>query len=216
MAKKVEVYSGDIYGSWKIIKELDKKWCKSRVFLCKCMECGKEYEKRLDDLRGGRTKMCKACNNKKTWTTHGLSNHKLYSVFKDMHSRCEYKKHHKYSNYGGRGIMVCKEWEDTDEGLINFYNWSIENGYEDGLQLDRYDNYKGYSPENCRWVTISMNNFNRRNIKGYRKVRDNLWEVNITKENKLYSKYAHSEEEAINIRKKLEMKYYGEYSQNYR
>lgn len=60
------------------------------------------------------------------------------------------------------------------------------------------------------------NKFNRRNIKGYRKVRDNLWEVNITKENKLYSKYAHSEEEAINIRKKLEMKYYGEYSQNYR
>lgn len=214
---KVEVKAGDRYNSWEIVRELNKKWNKSRVVLAKCLECGKEYEKRLDDLRQNKTKMCRACNNRKTWTTHGLSNHPLYFVFKDMHSRCEYEKHKKYKEYGGRGIGVCAEWADTYDGLFAFYNWSINNGYKEGLQIDRIDNNSGYCPENCRWVTRSVNNFNKRNVKGYSKRKNkNVWRAYIEKDGKTIEICCSSEEEAIKVRKKLELQYYGENTQNYR
>lgn len=215
MGRKIEVKAGDRYGSWEVIKELDKKWAKSRVFLCKCLECGKEYEKRLDDLRQGNTLMCRSCNNKKTWTKHGLANHPIYHVFKDMHKRCEYEKHKSYKEYGARGIKVCKEWEDTEEGLTNFYNWCMSHGYEKGLQLDRFNNNKGYSPDNCRFVTVSQNNFNRRNVKGYGK-RGNRWRAYIRKDGKMYEVYCDTEEDAKEVRQLLELKYYGENTQNYR
>jgi hypothetical protein len=64
-----------------------------------------------------------------------------------------------YINYGGRGIVVCKEWEDDYSA---FRDWAIANGYSEGLQIDRKNNNKGYSPENCRFVTRSQNNKNRR------------------------------------------------------
>ena len=215
MAKKLEVKAGDRYDSWEIIKELDKRWARSRVFLCRCLECGNEYEKRLDDLRQHKTKMCKSCNNKKTWTKHGLANHPIYHVFKDMHTRCEYDKHKSYEKYGGRGIKVCQEWEDTEEGLINFYNWCMSHGYEKGLQLDRFDNNKGYAPDNCRFITVSQNNFNKRNIKGYGKYKDK-YRAYIKKDGKYIEVHCDTEEDAIEARKALELYYYGENTQNYR
>lgn len=181
--KKVEVNCGDTYDYWEIIEEILEKWCNSRVFMCKCLKCGRIYKKRLDDLRIHNTKMCKDCNNNARWTKHGLVNHPLYSVFKDMHSRCEYEKHKKYYNCGARGIKVCDEWVDTVEGLKNFVKWSEAHGYKKGLQLDRFDNYKGYSPANCRYVTASVNNFNRRNIKGYSFDRGR-WVAHIRKDGK--------------------------------
>ena len=60
--------------------------------------------------------------------------------------------------YFKKGISVCKEWENDFEP---FRLWSIENGYSKGLQIDREDNSKGYSPENCRWVTPKVNCNNR-------------------------------------------------------
>lgn len=65
---------------------------------------------------------------------------------------------HIYSN-----ITVAKEWQDW-----NIYkDWALRNGYKAGLSIDRIDNSKGYSPENCRWVTLAENNRNRKNTKHY-------------------------------------------------
>lgn len=214
MAVKFEVKQGDRFNSWEIIKEVEPKK-KSRFVLCRCLECGKEYERRLDDLRLNKSKMCKACNNRKTWTKHGFANHKLYGVLKDMHSRCEKPTHHKYYLYGERGISVCDEWADTNEGIKSFIEWSESHGYKEGLQIDRIDNDKGYSPDNCRWVDVAMNNFNRRGTKGYR-FHKGRWEVYITKNGKFISAKCDSEEEAIELRKKLEIALYGENSPNYR
>ena len=82
--------------------------------------------------------------------------------YKAMKQRCYYKKSTAYKNYGGRGISVCPEWL---ESFDNFYNWSIKNGYENNLQLDRIDNNGDYTPNNCRWVTRNQNCMNKRNNK---------------------------------------------------
>ena len=160
---------GDMIGYFKYLGESESnKENKCRKVHCECTKCGNEYDILVSNLIRHKHGMCKSCNNKVYGKVNGLSSHPLYGVLKDMHCRCEYPKHHKYSNYGGRGITVCDEWADTAEGIQNFVTWSEEHGYKQGLQLDRFDNDKGYSPDNCRWVTPAFNNFNRRNTRGYR------------------------------------------------
>lgn len=86
----------------------------------------------------------------------------LYDTFIAMHERCENKKHINYKNYGGKGIRVCEEW-CRKGGFPNFKKWAIENGWAKGLTLDRIDNNKGYSPDNCRWVTRLQQCYNKTN-----------------------------------------------------
>ena len=62
-----------------------------------------------------------------------------------------------YYRYGGRGITVCKEWDNKQ----SFREWAVNNGYADDLTIDRIDNDKGYSPDNCRWVSMKENCNNR-------------------------------------------------------
>lgn len=83
----------------------------------------------------------------------------IYSRWRAMRNRCYMKNSWQYKNYGGRGIGVCIEWRYTFE---HFYYWALANGFDKSLYLDRVDNNNGYSPENCRWVTVRENNLNQR------------------------------------------------------
>lgn len=80
-------------------------------------------------------------------------------IWHSMIGRCTNPERPQYHNYGGRGISVCERWSRSFE---SFYDWSIENDYEIGLSIDRIDNDKGYSPDNCRWVTMKEQNNNTR------------------------------------------------------
>ena len=93
---------------------------------------------------------------------HGLYNTKLYHVFIGMKQRCFNQNNPSYPRYGGRGITICEEWLG-DKGFNNFYKWSMENGYKEGLSIDRIDNDGNYEPSNCRWADnyTQLNNYSR-------------------------------------------------------
>lgn len=102
--------------------------------------------------------------------THGLRKHRLYRTWDGMMQRCHNPNNTKYKDYGGRGINVCERWKDIKNFIDDMYPTFI-----DGLELDRKNNDKGYSLDNCRWTTRSIQLLNTRlilpsNTSGYRGV----------------------------------------------
>ena len=90
---------------------------------------------------------------------HGLRHTILYDTWRHIRGRYYRVTDKAYKNYGGRGITVCDEWRNDP---VAFYNWAMSNGWQKGLSLDRIDNDKGYSPDNCRWTDRKTQNNNRR------------------------------------------------------
>lgn len=129
-------------------------------YLCKC-ECGNNIIVERHNLTSGNSKSCGCYNHDKIMERcykHNGCKEKLYCVYRGMLQRCNCKSHKYYKNYGGRGIKVCDEWKD----YTSFRKWSINNGYKIGLSIDRIDNNKGYSPDNCRWTTPTIQARNTR------------------------------------------------------
>lgn len=124
---------------------------------CRC-DCGNIVC--VTDTHLTRSKNCvKSCGCLRP-EFHYMSHTRLYRIYSGMKSRCNWPSHHAYNDYGGRGIKVCDEWNDS---FICFYEWAIKNGYSDSLTLDRIDNDGDYSPDNCRWTDMHNQSVNRRN-----------------------------------------------------
>ena len=136
------------------------KW----VYLC---QCGNTCVMRPSYVswyaKKGQTPSCGCITEamrKANSTTHGHSrnNEPIYMAWSSMRQRCNNPSHKAYASYGGRGIKVCKRWDKFE----NFFS-DMSPTWKKGLSLDRIDNNKGYSPDNCRWVTMSVQNRNKRN-----------------------------------------------------
>lgn len=120
--------------------------------------CGKRKEVSLGELKCRQQVSC-GCMKKRN-KKHGLRYEPLYLVFDSMKSRCYNPKDSSYNRYGGRGINICDEWLND---FSSFYHWSIINGWQKGLQIDRINNDGNYKPENCRFVTPKENCNNKSN-----------------------------------------------------
>ena len=119
-----------------------------------CPYCENTFECRISSVNSGDTRSC-GCQRKGINKTHGLKKHKGYKVHNDMMRRCYNERTSGYQNYGGRGLTVCEEWLN----VVGFITW-FDSNYIEGFTLDRIDNDKGYSPENCRFadkVTQALN-----------------------------------------------------------
>jgi len=125
---------------------------------CVCI-CGNKRLVAGAMLKSGSTKSC-GCYarqiTRETNTRHGMYGTIEYRAWSRMRHRCNSKNGINYASYGGRGISVCKQWDD----FRNFYKDMGKR--PDGMSLDRINNDKGYYPENCRWTTKKYQANNRR------------------------------------------------------
>lgn len=164
---------GDIIGMWEVVGESEPVLCcnkKVKMWTCRC-ECGTVKDVREPSLKSGTSKSCGCARQaamiegvKKKVTTHGMSNTRLYAIYKHMKNRCYRESDIRYQKYGGRGIKVCDEWVNSFEA---FASWALNNGYDDSLSIDRINVDGDYCPENCRWADRFTQGNNKSNNKKY-------------------------------------------------
>lgn len=162
MGRRIADITGQRFGRLTVLEFVARKGG-TTLWKCRC-DCGTEKVILRSNFQYGETKSCGCLLSEKVrdrMVKHGHSQERLYNIWVHMKKRCHLPKDKDFPNYGGRGISVCEEWKNSYDV---FAHWAKSNGYEANLTIDRIDNDKGYSPENCRWVTRESNNSNKRNV----------------------------------------------------
>lgn len=154
--------TGTRVGRLTVIAKAERTKSGKTQWLCKC-DCGNEVIVSRRHLKDASTKSC-GCyrreHSSQANRTHGMRKTRLYRIWTGIKDRCNNPKSKYWKRYGGRGITVCENWNNSFDA---FYEWATNNGYTENLTLDRKDNDLGYCPENCRWATYQEQENNRSN-----------------------------------------------------
>lgn len=145
---------GERFGKLVAVRPTGRKEFGQHTWECRC-DCGRMKTVPIGSLhhRKGGTKSC-GCDlyDNSKFITHGMTNHKMYNRWRNIHRRCYDPKTKGYKYYGAKGIKVCERWHDfalfyEDMGDPPFAN----------AEIDRIDADKDYSPDNCRWLSKREN-----------------------------------------------------------
>jgi hypothetical protein len=164
MARHKDI-AGQRFGRWFVIRRPPDDSKKRARWICQC-DCGKTAVVISTSLRLGQSRSC-GCLHRELLSarlkTHGKSHTTEYMSWHAMHQRCINDKHIAWEHYGGRGIKVCKRWQDFETFLADMGK------RPEGLSLDRINNDGDYEPANCRWSSPKEQSNNRRPAKPRRK-----------------------------------------------
>ena len=154
-------FTNQIFGNLTIISDAPSV-PKKRMVNAKCT-CGNVITELLYSITRGRVTHCGCLTPlKHPNTTHGESKTPLYKLWASMKQRCNDPNSDAFPDYGGRGILVCEEWQD----YLSFRDWAHSTGYSKDLTIDRINTNLGYFPNNCRWASRVTQAINRRKRKG--------------------------------------------------
>lgn len=133
-----------------------------------CETCGKELNKKKGQTRF----CCLKCYHLSMTNKPNFKNRKynfldtiakensIYNLWQHIKSRCYIKSDKRYYCYGGRNIAMCDEWKDNFKA---FYDWVVANGYQEGLSIERIDVNGNYEPNNCKWIPLEEQGWNKSN-----------------------------------------------------
>lgn len=209
---------GKVFERLTVISEAGRDSWGQVLWLCKC-ECGNDVTTAGGNLRGSKTKSC-GCLGKehigKVNLFHGLYGSPMHKIWRGMIARCYSKSHTSYPRYGAIGVFVCDRWrEPKGQGLLNFMEDMGER--PEGYQLNRKGAAKEYNKENCEWVNLSVQAYDKgmlcTNTSGRTGVNFDidcqLWTAQLNKEGKVYKKRFATFEEACRYREQLELEHFG-------
>lgn len=158
---EMSVKKGRKYGRLTVLENLGKNSRGVEMWECAC-DCGALRKVSKYNLMSGISKSC-GCIAVERFTRHGYSKagkiSREYSSWLSAKRRCKNPNEKGFENYGGRGITMCDRWVNSFPNFIE----DMGDAPTSKHTLDRVDNNKGYSKENCRWATMGEQMRNKRN-----------------------------------------------------
>ena len=153
--------SGSRFDRLVVLEDGFKK--KNSIYCYVRCDCGSELYVVKACLKNKNTRSCGCIHREQLAdrnASHMMSKTKIYMIFHGMIDRCYRKTSSEYHNYGNRGIIICDGWVKSFE---SFKDWAFDNGYKEGLSIERLNVDGNYEPNNCTWIPKNKQALNKRN-----------------------------------------------------